>query len=841
MRRYAAVFVSLFILVTAFAHAQPNLNLKRVVVNWPAVEVYFSVGCNGVPAYNMQATDFRVHDNGEEMGTFTLSCPDPTQPCAMSTTLVFDASGSMAGAGNAGAIAGGMAFVGAMDGQNDEAAVIWFNTSSTLQQGMTSDTSLLNAAVQAIPASGATAVWDALYAGLQETANNGGNSCRAVVVLTDGADNSSTRTPAELIAFAQANHIRVFTIGLGSSFNSIEFQEIAGNTGGRYYQTSSVTQLPMIYQEIAAIIHAGFQECSLVYDATCADGSLHNVEVQLVNFCGGTDTKTKTYLAPIDSSTFSTLPLRLGDVQTSGDADFDMPLLIDTTLAGQSFPQLTIDLCFDSHALGFQGAEIPIGSPLSWMQVLISPTSCGVRIQTQAAGTISGSGELLRLKFHAKVSPPDTAEVGVTASYARLETGCLQPVVSPATVTIAPEIGEPVLSPRCYVPDSLHYDALADAYTPNPFTVRLSCVNIGTDIARDVTARLVLPPGLELANPAEPLTKTVRAGALGPWQIGDAVPEVDWSVRWTKREDHDIDLPIRFIIGGQNNSGDPLAEVSAECSVRIKGLRREFLCTVEWPDTLAMNQAGNDYMPNPVPMRLRLVNSGQLDVRLTRVTFGFSLDGLSLDPSSPQGRDDVLNLTLSPGDHATFDWLVLVQKRSMPRAPRFDWMAYDSTGRSISCSAVMVIPGLPIGALDCELTADTVRADLTAQAYDPMPFTLRLKTRSNKLAVTDSVFARVLLPPGALALAAGDAGLEVKPLSPARIFPQQEAEVEWLLEHPVSTTEQRYTVRTLLWEQGGDTSVCETEVFIPAIPAPFWFTLSASGPTSFCDGGEVTL
>ncbi|PLX30951.1 MAG: hypothetical protein C0600_07010, partial [Ignavibacteria bacterium] len=28
------------------AEAQPNLNFKRITVNWPTIELYFSVGCN---------------------------------------------------------------------------------------------------------------------------------------------------------------------------------------------------------------------------------------------------------------------------------------------------------------------------------------------------------------------------------------------------------------------------------------------------------------------------------------------------------------------------------------------------------------------------------------------------------------------------------------------------------------------------------------------------------------------------------------------------------------------------------------------------------------------------
>ena len=41
MRRYLTVLFTLFVLVPVLTHAQPNLNLKRIVVNWPAIELYF--------------------------------------------------------------------------------------------------------------------------------------------------------------------------------------------------------------------------------------------------------------------------------------------------------------------------------------------------------------------------------------------------------------------------------------------------------------------------------------------------------------------------------------------------------------------------------------------------------------------------------------------------------------------------------------------------------------------------------------------------------------------------------------------------------------------------------
>ena len=1081
MRRHSTILLTMLVLVPVLAHAQPNLNLKRVTVNWPTIELYFSVGCNGTPAWNMAQSDFLLFDNGTAVDSFTMSCPDGTLPCPMSAALVIDGSGSMAGTGIDGAKQGAKDFINAMDGQIDEAAVLSFNTLVTTHQSMTTFRSALNAGIDAIAAGGGTAVWDGMYAGLLEVLQHGNNSCRAVVVLTDGMDNSSTHTVSELISLANTEHIRIYTIGLGSSINATELEMVALLTGGRYYQTSNASQLGAIYSEIATIIHQTFQECVITYDASCPDGSIHTVQLQLNNFCGGSDTKSKSFRAPLDKTKFAALPMSFGSDSVGGGEDFEIPLLLDTTLTGHRFEKFTFDVNWNRYLFDWIGAEIPPGSPLEGLTLTMSPQPAGMLISTDTVKVINGGGELIRLRFHAKHEPAAPMDAWIHSGIASFERGCVLPAIDSGRVTImpgrpnvtcdmdiprsilwdaasasyvpapvtatlrlyntgtltaegdsceisydaarfrlvsptvtrvpmpdipageyrdiswrldpilqtagdstdvtitahflnhtrndcfvrvyiaqsepilscsvdlptlradtsvmrydpnpfevtvtvrnvgvlpahnveailqhpsemslagvdlggpflkscdpvdlqpgqsgtvtwqlwhplipfphsdtirvtvreqsavprqcfgvldVPPIQGPILFPECFAPDSLHFDAQADQYVPNPFRVRLTCVNIGTDTARDVTGTLVLPPGLDLMHPGEPLTKTLRAGALGPWRIGNAVPEVTWDVVWRNRDDHDVDLPIRFIVRGQSKSGATLADVPSACSMRIPGLSREFTCAAEAPDTLGMNPSGSDYDPNPVPLRLSIRNSGQLGVTLSRITLAFPPEGIALDPASPQGLDNTGNFGLSPGDVMSFDWLVRVQKRTVPRLPRFEWVVYDATGKSTRCAATVFIPGLPGGALDCELSADTVVADYTAQSYHPMPFTLTLRTRSNKPAVTDSVFARVILPPGALALAASDAGREVKPLMPGRIFPQQEAQVAWMLDHPVSTVDQRYTVTTLLWEQGGDTSVCETEVFIPAIPAPFWFTLGESGPLSFCEGGQVVL
>ncbi|MBL0173656.1 MAG: VWA domain-containing protein [Ignavibacteria bacterium] len=246
--RSARLFITAAVLfafaVAGTASAQPQLNFKRIVNGWPKIELFFTVACNGQPAYFTDKKYFRVYENGVEVTNFTLNCPNPLIPAPASVALVFDASGSMTGSGNAGAKAAGHAFVDTLDLPGDEAAVLWFNGTVTLAQSMTADHDSLHAAIAALPADGSTAVWDGCYAGLEELIGNSSNPVRTMIVLTDGGDNASTRSPAESISLANRNRIRIFTIGLGSGIQSEILKNIADLTGGRYYETPNASQRP---------------------------------------------------------------------------------------------------------------------------------------------------------------------------------------------------------------------------------------------------------------------------------------------------------------------------------------------------------------------------------------------------------------------------------------------------------------------------------------------------------------------------------------------------------------------------------------------------------------------
>ncbi|MDH7516689.1 MAG: VWA domain-containing protein, partial [Bacteroidota bacterium] len=211
--------LAVLFLGSPFAHlsAQPVLSFRSISVSdWPIVRLHFSVKCNGQWTRNFTRQNFRVLEDSALIGDFELFCPEQLRRCPISVALALDASGSMGGEKNFQTRTAARQFVDLMDGVDDYAAVIWFNDSDTLVQPMTNDKVLLRRAVDSLPAVGTTALWDATWSSIRElvTNGNGVDTCGAVVVLTDGNDNSSTHTLGELITYALAMHVRVITVGI---------------------------------------------------------------------------------------------------------------------------------------------------------------------------------------------------------------------------------------------------------------------------------------------------------------------------------------------------------------------------------------------------------------------------------------------------------------------------------------------------------------------------------------------------------------------------------------------------------------------------------------------------
>ncbi|MBR9975977.1 MAG: VWA domain-containing protein [Bacteroidetes bacterium] len=279
---------------TALSQTTARITTIHAVQGKTDVQFTLHVRCADEIQYMLGNSQLVVTDNGLPVEDFDIvESSSPTSRYAISSAVVMDASGSMTGSGNAGAKAAGHAFVDFMDGLIDEATVLWFTQVVTVYQQMTTVKPMLYSAVDALPASGATAVWDGIWQGLVELQSAAVNPKRAVVVLTDGGDNSSTRTPADVIQLAQTYNLRVFTIGLGSAINATELQQIALLTGGAYFQTPNANDLQSIFTQIATFMGRGYDEHTVVYRSPDPNALEHVLQVT-VTACSEEATATFT-------------------------------------------------------------------------------------------------------------------------------------------------------------------------------------------------------------------------------------------------------------------------------------------------------------------------------------------------------------------------------------------------------------------------------------------------------------------------------------------------------------------------------------------------------------------
>jgi len=179
------------------------------------------------------------------------------QDAPVTVGLVIDASGSMA-PNRAMVIAASMAFSKAMNPQ-DEFFVMGFNeqihTPLPAEKPFTnSEPTLRVALVQAIKALGQSAVYNAVNAGL-EYVQKSGFERQVLIVLSDGGDNASKTTRAQVLANAQASNAVIYTIALVDPLDTEAdpgfLKQLSEATGGVSFKPKDAAQIEQILQTVA--------------------------------------------------------------------------------------------------------------------------------------------------------------------------------------------------------------------------------------------------------------------------------------------------------------------------------------------------------------------------------------------------------------------------------------------------------------------------------------------------------------------------------------------------------------------------------------------------------------
>lgn len=246
------------------ADGQTQVRITQVDSSrFPRVTVYVSAtDASGEPV-GIDPQQIVLQENGETVAVDTVRGMVEAEP--LSTMLVIDVSGSMNLIGKLQAAQGAARAYVAQMRTGDQAGVIAFNTQTRVVQPLTQDRQALETAIDGLQASDDTALYDGVSAAIQALEPAGGR--RAILVLSDGMDNSSQVTPDEALAEIGPAGLSISTIGLGdpsrgpgewAGLDVAVLRRLAEQAGGSYGAVADAEALRAVYERLGRELQSEF-------------------------------------------------------------------------------------------------------------------------------------------------------------------------------------------------------------------------------------------------------------------------------------------------------------------------------------------------------------------------------------------------------------------------------------------------------------------------------------------------------------------------------------------------------------------------------------------------------
>jgi VWFA-related protein len=197
---------------------------------------------------------FRLYEDKVEQEITQFSSED----APISIGLVFDTSGSMGPKLQKSRLAAAEFFKTANPA--DEFFLVQFNDRPELTVPFTTDTDKIQSALTFTQSKGRTALLDSVYLAMHEM-KKARNPRKALLIISDGGDNSSRYTETEIKNAVREADVQIFAIGIFESMSNRGrtpeeaagpglLNELAEQTGGREYAVENVAELPDIAAKI---------------------------------------------------------------------------------------------------------------------------------------------------------------------------------------------------------------------------------------------------------------------------------------------------------------------------------------------------------------------------------------------------------------------------------------------------------------------------------------------------------------------------------------------------------------------------------------------------------------
>jgi len=180
----------------------------------------------------------------------------------------------------------------------DRGAVVEVKDTAVIPQPFTSDRTLIERTIRSLSTSGSTALYDGLYVVLKEFERERRAAAQvrrqALVLLSDGLDNTSHLTFDDVIDLARRADVSIYVIALkgdaaltprtqldGPSLRAeYTMRAVARESGGRIFFPRSARELPAIYDGIARELASQY-ELGFIPGKPGGDGAFRRVLVRL--------------------------------------------------------------------------------------------------------------------------------------------------------------------------------------------------------------------------------------------------------------------------------------------------------------------------------------------------------------------------------------------------------------------------------------------------------------------------------------------------------------------------------------------------------------------------------
>jgi VWFA-related protein len=232
----------------------------------------------------LRKEDFHLLDDGVEQSIAHFSGED----IPLSIGVAFDISGSMDFKMSISRDAAKL-FLKALNPE-DEAFLVEFNDKVRLSAGFSATPQEIRGALDKVQPGGLTALLDAVSFALTEM-KKAKNPRKAILVVSDGGDNHSTYTAAQIEALVRQADVEIYAMGVFDPLLSLLstpeeisgpklLSEIATQTGGRAFAASLAGDLPAVAARVAIELRNQYV-LSYYPKNQNRDGKYHTVEVRV--------------------------------------------------------------------------------------------------------------------------------------------------------------------------------------------------------------------------------------------------------------------------------------------------------------------------------------------------------------------------------------------------------------------------------------------------------------------------------------------------------------------------------------------------------------------------------